>query len=114
MSITTAPPMPPAAPPPGGALPLEAGAEVSEEQQAIYALAQVAEQVVLAMLQDPTVVKTVIKAALQDQECVEMLRAAVGGGAPDTFSDDLEALVSGSDDLEEITDDDLAMMSVPA
>lgn len=116
MSTSAAPPMlpSPAAP---EAMPPEGGDMGAEDQQAVLMVAAVADEVVTAALKDPTVVKRIFEVAIADPEILAMIQQTIGGGAPGdeepsgSFEDDLEALVSESDDLVEITDDDLAMMA---
>lgn len=118
MSTTTAPPMLPP-PAPADAQPPE-GEMGDEAQQAILAMASVADEVFTAAASDPVMVKKIVETALKDPDILAMLQQALGqsGGGmtgdeepSGSFEADLEALVSSSDDIGEITDADLAMMA---
>lgn len=97
---------------------MDPAAGTPEEEQAVAVIAAITDQLIAAAIRDPEVVKQIIKTALEDDEIRSMLAEAMGGsGAVDTDMDDgyptdedFEALASESDDVGELTDDDLALM----
>lgn len=115
MSVTTAPPMaaPPTDPAAGAAPPSPEDAA----QEGIMVMASVADEVINAAIKDPTIVRQIFKTAMEIPELAAMLQGGAREAAEpleeeDSFEDDLEALVSGSDDVGEISEDDLLMMSM--
>lgn len=115
MSAATLPPM--AAPPPDEA-DMDPAAGAPDEEQAVAVIAAITDQLIAAAVRDPETVKQIIKTAVEDPEIRAMLAEALAGGEADDMDadegyptdDDFEALASGSDDVGELTDDDLALM----
>lgn len=104
-----------AAPPPDEAG-MDPATGTPDEEQAVAVIAAITDQLIAAAVRDPETVKQIIKTALEDPEIRAMLAEVMAGGgdmgADEGYptDEDFEALASGSDDVGELTDDDLALM----
>jgi hypothetical protein len=107
MSITAAPPMMPPGAPAEGAPP----DQNAEAEQAITLIGAVAEQVQEAAIKDRGYLERLVSELVKYPELVSMLHGkgdeAEDMGEEDTFEQDLELLSSETDDVGEISDEDL-------
>jgi len=114
MSTAALPPM--AA---GAGAPAEGASPEVDEQQAVAVIASIVDQLIAAATRDPATVKTIITTAMEDPEIRAMMKEALAGAPSEDDTDmddeptddDFEALIAGSDDVGELSDEDLALLS---